>query len=77
MKMNFSNRLLMISRKNLKNMVQVMKTVVEAVRKYEYANHCKTKLRKKHISNMKRNITVQTIVDLMHCTKNKERKGNN
>ena len=47
MKMNFSNRLLMISRKNLKNMVQVMKTVVEAVRKYEYANHCKIKLRKK------------------------------
>ena len=58
--------LLMISINDsyLGNMVEVIKFFVETVRKCDCMNHCKNKSRKKHISNMKRDIIVQAIADL-------------
>lgn len=56
MKINPLNSLflILISGLSLENKVQVIKVVVDAVRKYECMNHYKSKSRNKHICNLKR-----------------------
>ena len=56
MKVNPLNSLflILISGLSLENKVQVIKVVVDAVRKYECMNHYKSKSRNKHICNLKR-----------------------
>lgn len=55
MKINPLNSLflILISGLSLENKVQVIKVVVDAVRKYECMNHYKSKSRNKHICNLK------------------------